>query len=566
MNQEQDFNVNNYSIEDLLKILDINVPISKEELLEHGKKFIKKYINENQQGYAKFFTEALQKLLKNYQQVEDFLEPSKNSKTEFAENTLTNQYYDDGSIKQKISNALNYRKDNVSVIDENHAIHAQGRLSTQSVHGIPLSQGTINPTLRNVYTSWVNVDSHYREIRKKQSNISCHFNVPDPSGLAIKIVDSSTDFTFNLSEPITNVTALTLGSLEIPMNAYYPVSERYGTNSFDISGVSDVSCVELPSGFYPAFPATTTAPGTWYPTPTTGIPTELLSSHLPKIINDKLEETFGAPNLFLIIINANTQKTSFINNTGSEITIIFYSTNKLKCKPTNCLLGNTGAKIDSNLGWLLGFRQPQYTIPATTGSYITSEDVVNPWGTRYLLLEVDDLNRNRNSGNLISMSSNKDNLKLPMYYNRSRPACAKKGVAGINFTGPGEKKKRPCRTGVSAGTNLIDGSNNLTQAQKYTITEIINRQKTQDQSRYDPPVNTNILYRMPISRSSNNVLTGNETATIIKNDSGLENARRYFGPVDIKTLKVKLLNDKGYPIDLSADWSFSLVAERHYQY
>ena len=42
MNQEQDFNVNNYSIEDLLKILDINVPISKEELLEHGKKFIKK--------------------------------------------------------------------------------------------------------------------------------------------------------------------------------------------------------------------------------------------------------------------------------------------------------------------------------------------------------------------------------------------------------------------------------------------------------------------------------------------------------------------------------------------
>ena len=99
-----------------------------------------------------------------------------------------------------------------------------------------------------------------------------------------------------------------------------------------------------------------------------------------------------------------------------------------------------------------------------------------------------------------------------------------------------------------------------------TITEIINRQKTQDQSRYDPPVNTNILYRMPISRSSNNVLTGNETATIIKNDSGLENARRYFGPVDIKTLKVKLLNDKGYPIDLSADWSFSLVAERHYQY
>lgn len=173
------------------------------------------------------------------------------------------------------------------------------------------------------------------------------------------------------------------------------------------------------------------------------------------------------------------------------------------------------------------------------------------------------------------MSSNKDKLKLPEYYNKTRqlyPACSKKGASGINFK-PSERvaeksleKKRPCRKGMPPGTPLVDGSNNLTNAQKYTITEILNRRKTQNQSRYNSPVNTNILFRMPISRSSNNVLTGNETPTIINNDSGLENARQYFGPVDIKTLKVKLLNDKGYPIDLRADWSFSLLVERKYQY
>ena len=38
MNQEQDFNVDNYSIEDLLKILDINVPVNKEELLGHAQR------------------------------------------------------------------------------------------------------------------------------------------------------------------------------------------------------------------------------------------------------------------------------------------------------------------------------------------------------------------------------------------------------------------------------------------------------------------------------------------------------------------------------------------------
>ena len=86
----------------------------------------------------------------------------------------------------------------------------------------------------------------------------------------------------------------------------------------------------------------------------------------------------------------------------------FYDENGLTdCSGSkSCLPGNTGSRIDSNLGWLLGFRQPKYTITKKTSTkpgYITSEAVVNPWGTRYLLLEVDDLNRNRNSGNLISM-------------------------------------------------------------------------------------------------------------------------------------------------------------------
>ena len=53
---------------------------------------------------------------------------------------------------------------------------------------------------------------------------------------------------------------------------------------------------------------------------------------------------------------------------------------------------------------------------------------------------------------------------------------------------------------------------------------------------------------------------------VVSNDEGFDMARQYFGPVTIKTLKVKLLNDKGYPIDLNADWSFSLLTERLYQY
>lgn len=586
MSEKPDLNAGNYSIGDLLNILDINVPVNQEELLEHGRLLIKKYISEEQPEYAEFYAKALQRLLNNYSEVEKYFSPLNDAKSQYAENTLENQFYNDGSTKQKIANTLNYRKNNVSIIDENHATQAQGRLATPNVRSMPFSQGTINPILKNAFTSWVNIDSHYREIRINQASTSCTFNDPSgqiqattqgqsPPNPSIAIVDSSTDFTFNLSESITNVTAMTMSSLEIPMTAYYPVSDKYGTNSFDISNC----CIQIPPGFYPAFPVTFDPSGIWHPTD--GIPAELRSWTLQSRINYDLSNCELSK--IKMIINANTQKTSFINNSADDVTITFYDENGLTdCSGSkSCLPGNTGSRIDSNLGWLLGFRQPKYTIPKLTAAttkpgIITSEAVVNPWGTRYLLLEVDDLNRNRNSGNLISMSSNKDKLKLPEYYNKTRqiyPACSIDvsgiDVSGINFRparSQTTEKKRPCRKGMPPGTLLVDGSNNLTNAQKYTITEILNRRKTQNQSRYNSPVNTNILFRMPISRSSNNVLTGNETPTIINNDSGLENARQYFGPVDIKTLKVKLLNDKGYPIDLRADWSFSLLVERKYQY
>jgi len=63
------------------------------------------------------------------------------------------------------------------------------------------------------------------------------------------------------------------------------------------------------------------------------------------------------------------------------------------------------------------------------------------------------------------------------------------------------------------------------------------------------------------------MLEGTAAPTIIKNELGMANARRYFGPVTIKTLKVRLLNDKGRVLDLNnMDFSFSLLVERLYQY
>ena len=577
MSEKPDMDVKNYSIEDLLKIFDIDIPVDQEELLERGKDLINKYINEDQQEAAAFYTKALQRLLENFKEVEDFFE-SKNKKEQFGENILKNQYYNDGSVLQQIANIIPNRQNNTTLISDDHPTQAQGRLISQNVNEPTVTQGHINPILKNKYVSWVNIDSHYREIRRGIDSTSCNFNDTGlPESHVIAVLDSSTEYTLHLSEPLTNVTALTLKSMEIPMNAYHPVSEKYGTNAFDVIDLSSktTTCISIPAGFYPAF---STTGDIWD-----------ISGTLVLRINQQINSKLKA-NAIEISINPNTQRATF-TNTSIDISynIIFYSENVLSCSSQKCQSNNSGARIDSNLGWLLGFRQPQYTLYpkgstnliGKSTDVIISEHIVNPWGTRYLLLEVDDLNRNRASGNLISMSNNKDKLKLPEYYEKSQgnfPVCSTdiSGSVIVSGNAPGLQrrqntkikiieKKRPYRTGTPATTPLIEGDN-LTKAQKYTITEIVNRRKTQDQSRYHSPVNTNILFRTPVKRMSTDTMTGNETAMIVSNDMGFEIARQYFGPVTIKTLKIKLLNDKGYPIELNDDWSFSLMVERLYQY
>ena len=46
-----------------------------------------------------------------------------------------------------------------------------------------------------------------------------------------------------------------------------------------------------------------------------------------------------------------------------------------------------------------------------------------------------------------------------------------------------------------------------------------------------------------------------------------ENKRIYFGPVDIDRIHLKLLDDKGFIVDLhGAEWCLTLISENLYQY
>lgn len=652
MSGNVDLDIDNYSLEDLLTIFEIDKPITIGELVDKSKELIKNYTINNNEELSEFFKRGAAKLIKEFENVFDLL-TGKEEDNE-AVDVLDNEYYRENTIVDNLSNNVPNRKTNINVVTPNHSVQVARRLLVPNTYNPPNLQGTLNPTLRNNYETSILIDSQYREIRQNGQSTSCTFNNA-PGDIKITRLDKSTDFTTNLSESVTNVISMKVDSIEIPMNSYYPFSPSYGTTTFDISynvaGASWV-CVDISAGFYPVF------------------------SDDPNILDISAAINPHLNHGLQLKIDGNTQKTTISGI--NKFSIAFYQDDCYSnCNdPSGC---RNGKKIDSNLGWLLGFRQPIYRNVTS----ITSESTVNPWGTKYILLIVDDLNRNRTSGNLITTINTQTKFKLPEYYLKTSqmfpacpPACAWPGPPttafflvdppvppdggyprigdiphvlqnfladgtdlggrvrlisyvnppavgvdvdppsgtyefnisgedgysiysmdvgsrwkevgedalslsitfvrlgsppGIKFRPPKNQqfplgKKRDCRRGTQPGTLLVDGSNNLTQAQKYTVTEILNAQKTANQDVYLPPTATNLLYRFPVNRDVTNILKGNAAPLNIVNTTN-SGKREYFGPVTLKTLRVSLLNDKGYVLDLNgADWSLNLSVERLYQY
>ena len=602
-----DFSVHNYTIEELLKILKIYEAPTRGQIMGTVDALIRKYRQANKPEYVEFFSAASNKLLSNYGLVQEVLGPAGEPEEEErppmnpgeaaqaavdafrpgeatppGENMFKNEYYDNGGAARRIADQLPNRKDNIGLIDINHATQGQEKLLMPNFY-LPgaegIAQGNMNPMMRNYFITWINVDSHYREIRDAPSSTSCTAG-EDPSGIIQ--LDTPTDFTFTLSDPLDGVIAMTVDCIEIPMASYYTFSDRYGTTTFDISFNGVWRCVRVPEGNYS-------------PDEISEVFTKILNNNHPSVD-------------FNIAVNPCTQKVAITSK--HAFTIRWYSQLQCAelCDASSCNIGNTGGKIDSNLGWVLGFRNTSHTSspdlplhPCYPGSLlkhrIESECVFNRFGTRYLILEVDDFNRNRNSGNMSTLTAHRDKFKIPDYYRASRvsrPACPGKprlgpvgavfggpipgpsgptgalqsctiSPTGINFTdgryGP-VRIPRACRKGTPNPFPIIDGSSNLTYAQKYTAQQILNARRTISQQRYFAPSSSNVLFRFPVERTSENP---QRTVTVC-NNLGFDIGRIYFGPTRIKRLRIRILDDKGYPLDICEDISFSLLVKRLYQY
>jgi len=208
-------------------------------------------------------------------------------------------------------------------------------------------------------------------------------------------------------------------------------------------------------------------------------------------------------------INSSTGKLTFTCSSDQSITFFF----------NNNTINN---QFNTSLGYLMGFRTQ-----TISGETFTAQCVLNLVGPKYFVLDIDDYN---NSARAFfgTASNTSSSIPLPSYY-------------------------------VEGSPQTITFPRTLTQAQIYTIQELLKQQQDTSGSTFSEPLATasNIFAVIPFKH--------NETFSTINVEFGgslQENKRVYNGPVTITNLRIKLFDDKNNLLNLNGiDWSFILLAQ-----
>ena len=531
INDSQDFNIDEYSVDDLKQLFDIPNPMDAQMILAKINNLISKFMTQDNPEFVTFLEEARAKLIKS-------LNPENTTPQAFKEdeddNTLAKQVLDDEYWDNSKSDDIPNRKTMTRIISKpSHPVMQRERLGINQNKNIEFVQGQLNPDLALSFINLLNIDSHYREIVDVNENL-CPTGIPeDPLGVPLTSwkgqvsknnleLDTPSNFTFDLSQPIKNVEEIQLNDVQIP-RAWYVFDVAYGTNSFEYDG-----------NIYTITPANYNG---------TDLATAVTNA----------QSSTGTGFTGTATFDPATNKITIKGALDPTKNLVFFNEGSVLA----CNKNGLGGKRDYNLGWLMGFREKSYT----GANEYTSEALVDTFGPKYLYIVLDDFNRNRIGYNLLGMTNNRDNFKLPSYYN---PNTMKEECKTENLVEP---KTRPCRKGTPADKEFYP-VDNLTKAQQYTANSIIQAQNSKSQDRYFSPNNPNILAKIPVSQAINY----NSSAPLFGNISLdhsilFNNKRKYFGPVTIKRLNVQLLNDKGYNVNMNnMDWSMSLKIKQLYQY
>jgi hypothetical protein len=545
--------VNTYSIDELKELLGLSTEPDAYTLDDIEKHFFllsNKYPRLAKNGFLK---ESKDRILKDLNMDPDAM-PETNEEPDDMKEWWTNQYLPNSNPLQGLK--VTDRKDKVEIFDDNNGSHQtmkREQLSVLNSHPLLIAQDSLNPTLKNINQRLVVIDSQYRQNITPFSE-----NTAAPS--------SSTDFVLDLSDPLTDTLSLKMYSYQIPYS-WYVIDKNMGTSYFWVKDLSSniVYSISIDDGNYTK--------------------AELVTAIQYKL--DVALNNTGQPfngNHLDISYNQFNGKSCFVFDTQAvtpNVEVIFYDTEKYNSYYDNITTGNplgnqTGLgtntmKINNNLGWILGYRpgddktlpivfsrivRPSVNfkvVPATSYPYnlangLFSDGPIDTYGTRYLIVVLDDFNQNHLNNGLVNIVDTDTTLSVPDYFSPDLPnVCAPDPQSG----------------GAMEPFYVQSMPRKLTQAQLYSINQILDNRNTTYKYRTAGPTTTDVFAIIPLKKQG---FDAGDTMVEL-GSSLMYNTRVYFGPVNISRMRVSLQDDKGNTLNLNgSDWSITLMAETLYQY
>jgi hypothetical protein len=528
-----DTDITHYTISEMLQILDMD-ELDENEIIDKTDKYSED--NSDNPQLSIFFQDMQSQLLKymNSIQYTNLSQQDSYNAEKQTTNWINNQALQQSDTNQQ--SKITDRKQKIDVYNNPQVPMKREQLGINNNFNIDVAQDSLNPNLENKTSRFVNLDSQYRQ----STNV---------------IENPASDYTLDLSDPLTNVLNMRLYSYQIPFT-WYTIDPAYGNTCFwvKIDPISVPIAITIEAGNY--------------------TPTEFVTA-----VNNAFTVagfTFTPPTIQPVSYNSNNGKIT-INLAGvssptitDQSIIIFYDyTATLQCH-TNCV--NTSYYINQTLGWVMGYRLPQIQVSLTGNVAPAILDLV---GTKYIILVLDDYNQNHINNGLVTITETSKTLKMPSYYSPDLPyTCSRALSQNIN------QQLQELQQTQSNNPNLILTDNLdpnyktypqmlpsapriLTQSQIYTINEIVKNNDNNTNYRTKAPTNTDVFAILPIKPS------GASIGDLLVEFSGSlqDNKRTYFGPVNVERMRIKLVNDKGNVMNLNgADWCITIIAELLYQY
>ena len=575
---DTDTDINNYNISELRDIIGLKKNTPNDEVENRLEKIIEKYSVENNTKYTNFFINVKNKLLSN-----ENTNDNKDNSEDQSETWYKNQYLLPQNQNQR--DKITHRSESVKISNDT-TIPTMKREMLGINNTIPLqiAQDSLNPILRQTIKRIITIDTRFLP-----NSIPYSFKTSGNNS------NENTDFSITLSETLKNVLSIKLLSINIPSTDYTFDTNKANTFFYiqynTTEDFIDCSCVKV-----------SIRPGNYNTTKKIIDEINFDISYCSNIsnCNNQLNDLSG---LRLTIQNENVedQIVQFLNFSDYYIKIIFYDpnfddNNCCGCSGDLRTICKKNATYKECLGYILGYRintENKYSLDITLPPFSSLDNSSN-----FVSLQTEYFNALSSSNN--NLLNSVMNLTIQLlwtqddYYNNVIGGSLIKGLGSVstdlnggsnilftlddhtnNYPTNGMIGINPPETKldipkyrdkiVDPSANFCDPSNNLqiiptfprslTQSQLYALNSIINNRKETNADILAP--NPTDLFAL-LPRSSIKSLN---SKAIVYNNENILFARRYFGPITLEKLSIKLIDTYGNLINLNGhSWTFTLEA------